>query len=92
MVPHQNVDDLMVRKDLVKAVQEGKFHIYPVETIDQGIEVLTGVEAGERGKDGSFKEGTVNFLVDKRLKELASGIKEFEEVEEKPSKKKKKKK
>ncbi len=91
MVPHQNVDDLMLRKDIVKTIQEGNFHIYPVKTIDQGIQILTGVEAGEKGKDGSFKEGTVNFLVDKRLKELASGIKEFEEVEEKPSKKKKKK-
>jgi len=90
MVPHQNVDDLMLRKDIVNAVQEGTFHIYPVKTIDQGIEILTGVESGERGEDGSFKEGTVNFSVDKRLKELASGIKEFEAAEEKPSKKKKK--
>jgi ATP-dependent Lon protease len=90
MVPHQNVDDLMLRKDVVKAVEEGKFHIYPVETIDQGVGVLTGMEAGERREDGSFKEGTVNFLVDKRLKELASGIKEFEAGEEKPPKKKKK--
>ena len=90
MVPHQNVDDLMLRKDVVKAVEEGKFHIYPVETIDQGVGVLTGMGAGERREDGSFKEGTVNFLVDKRLKELASGIKEFEAGEEKPPKKKKK--
>ena len=90
MIPHQNVDDLMLRKDIVKTVEEGKFRIYPVESIDEGIEILTGVEAGERGKDGSFKGGTVNFLVDKQLKELASGIKEFEAAEEKPSKKKKK--
>ncbi len=89
MIPHQNVDDLMLRKDVVKAVEEGKFRLYPVRTIDQGIEVLTGAEAGERGEDGSFKEGTVNFLVDKRLKELAAGIKEFEAAEEKPPKKKK---
>jgi ATP-dependent Lon protease len=91
VIPHQNVDDLMLRKDVVKAVEEGKFHIYPVKTIDQGIEVLTGARAGERDEDGAFSEGTVNFLVDKRLKELASGIKEFEAAEEKPSKKKKKK-
>ncbi|MFQ5843226.1 MAG: S16 family serine protease, partial [Thermodesulfobacteriota bacterium] len=90
MVPHQNVDDLMLRKDVVKAVEEGKFHIYPVKTIDQGVEVLTGTGAGERGEDGSFGEGTVNFLVDRRLKELAAGIKEFEAGEEKPPKKKKK--
>jgi lon-related putative ATP-dependent protease len=90
MVPHQNVDDLMLRQDIVKAVEEGKFHIYPVETIDQGIEILTGMEAGERDEKGNFKEGTVNYLVDKRLKELAAGIKEFEAAEEKPPKKKKK--
>lgn len=90
MIPHQNVDDLMLRKDVVKTVEDGKFRIYPVKSIDQGIEILTGVKAGERGKDGSFKGGTVNFLVDKQLKELASGIKEFEAAEEKPPKKKKK--
>ena len=90
MIPHQNVGDLMLRKDIVMAVEEGKFHIYPVKAIDQGIEVLTGVEAGERDKDDKFKEGTVNYLVDKRLKELAAGIKEFEGAEEKPPKKKKK--
>ena len=90
MIPHQNVGDLMLRKDIVMAVEEGKFHIYPVKAIDQGIEVLTGVEAGERDKDDKFKEGTVNYLVDKRLKELAAGIKEFEGAEEKPTKKKKK--
>ncbi len=90
MIPHQNVDDLMLRKDVVKTVEEGKFRIYPVKSIDQGIEILTGVEAGQRDKDDSFKEGTVNFLVDRQLEELASGIKEFEAAEEKPSKKKKK--
>ena len=90
IVPHQNVDDLMLRKDIVKAVEEGAFHIYPVKTIDQGIEILASVEAGERDEKGNFKEGTVNFSVDKRLKELAAGIREFEAAEEKAPKKKKK--
>jgi lon-related putative ATP-dependent protease len=90
MVPHQNVDDLMLRKEIVKAVEEGTFHIYPVKTIDQGIEILTSVEAGERDEKGNFKEGAVNFSVDKRLKELAAGIREFEAAEEKAPKKKKK--
>jgi ATP-dependent Lon protease len=80
----------MLRKDIVKTVEDSKFHIYSVKTIDQGIEILTEVEAGEKGKDGTFKEGTVNFMVDKQLRELASGIKEFEAGEEKPSKKRKK--
>jgi hypothetical protein len=65
------------------------FHIYPVKAIDQGIEILTGMEAGERDEKGNFKEGTVNCMIDQRLKELAAGIKEFETTEEKPPKKKK---
>ena len=93
MIPHLNVDDLMLRKDVVEAVKQGKFHVYPVKTIDQGIEILTGVEAGERLEDGRFKEGTVNALVDKKLRELGMKIKEFEGggeegIEEKKKKKK----
>ncbi|MDP2971143.1 MAG: AAA family ATPase, partial [Deltaproteobacteria bacterium] len=78
MIPHLNIDDLMLRKDVVQAVQEGKFHVYPVKTIDQGIAILTGVEAGERLEDGRFKEGTVNDLVDRKLEELGKKIKEYE--------------
>ncbi len=93
MVPHLNIGDLMLRKEVVEAVKEGKFHIYAVKTIDQGIEILTGVEAGERMDNGKFKEGTVNDLVDKKLRELGMKIKEFEgggEEGAKPEKKKKK--
>jgi ATP-dependent Lon protease len=95
MIPHLNIDDLMLRKDVVEAVKEGKFHIYSVKTIDQGIEILTGVEAGGKLEDGKFKEGSVNDLVDKKLRELGTKIKEFEggggEEEAKEEKKKKKK-
>jgi predicted ATP-dependent protease len=91
MIPHLNVDDLMLRKDVVQAVKEGKFHIYPVRTIDQGIEILTGVEAGERMEDGRFKEGTVNDLVDKKLRELGMKIREFEGRGEEGAKEEKKK-
>jgi len=92
MVPHLNVDDLMLRKDVVEAVKERKFHIYPVKTIDQGIEILTGVEAGEKLEDGRFKEGTVNDLVDKKLRELGMKIKEYEGRGEEGKEEKKKKK
>jgi lon-related putative ATP-dependent protease len=78
MIPHLNIEDLMLRKEVVEAVREGKFRIYPVRTIDQGIEILTGVEAGEKLEDGKFKEGTVNALVDKKLIELGTKIREFE--------------
>jgi ATP-dependent Lon protease len=92
MIPHLNIDDLMLRKDVVKAVEEGKFHIYPVKSIDQGIEILAGVEAGERQEDGRFKEGTVNDLVDKKLRELGTKIKEYEGGGEEGAKEEKRKK
>jgi predicted ATP-dependent protease len=77
---------------VVEAVKERKFHIYPVKTIDQGIEILTGVEAGEKLEDARFKEGTVNGLVDKKLRELGMKIKEFEGGGEAAKEEKKKKK
>jgi ATP-dependent Lon protease len=93
MIPESNLKDLMLRKDVVEAVKEGRFHIYSVRTIDEGIEILTGRPAGERGEDGSYPEGSVNFLVDKKLKEFAKGLKEFgeEEGEEKKRQAKRKK-
>ncbi len=92
MIPHLNIGDLMLRKDVVEAIKEGKFRVYSVKTIDQGIEILTGVEASERQGDGKFKEGTVNDLVDKKLRELGTKIKEFEGGGEEGAKEEKKKK
>ncbi len=81
MIPHQNAGDLMLRKDVVEAVASGKFHIYPVQTIDQGITILTGVAAGEKGPDGTYPAETVNFRVDERLQELAQKMRMFEAEE-----------
>jgi predicted ATP-dependent protease len=92
MIPHLNMGDLMLRKDVVEAVKEGKFQVYPVKTIDQGIEVLTGVEAGEMLEEGKFKEGTVNALVNQKLIELGTKIREFEGGGEEGAKEEKKKK
>jgi ATP-dependent Lon protease len=75
IIPHQNVRNLMLKKEVVEAIREGKFHVYPVETVDEAIEILTGMEAGERGPDGKFKIGTVNYLVDKRLSEFTEEFK-----------------
>jgi predicted ATP-dependent protease len=77
MIPESNVQNLMLKEEVVEAVKDGKFHVYPVKTIDDGIEVLTGVKAGERRQDGSFDEGTVNYSVDKRLREMAERLKQF---------------
>ncbi|RMF77433.1 MAG: ATP-binding protein, partial [Nitrospirae bacterium] len=71
LIPEANVKHLMLRHDVVEAVAAGRFHIYPVATVDQGIELLTGVPAGERGEDGAYPEGTVNQRVEQRLAELA---------------------
>jgi len=71
LIPASNVRHLMLRHDVVEAVAAGRFHVYPVETIDQGIEILTGVPAGKRDGLGFFPEGSVNQLVESRLVELA---------------------
>jgi hypothetical protein len=67
----------MLDEEVVDAVSEGKFHIYSATTIDEGIEILTGVPAGEKQDDGKYPEGTINYLVDKKLKEMAEKLKEF---------------
>ncbi len=79
LIPESNVQNLMLKEEVVEAVKEGKFHIYPVKTIDQGIEILTGVKAGARRSDGNFNEGTVNHNVDKCLKAMADKLREFPE-------------
>jgi lon-related putative ATP-dependent protease len=80
MMPESNVQNLMLKEEIVDAVKEGKFHIISVKTIDEGIEVLTGVKAGGKQKDGTFEEGTVNDRVDKRLKQMAEKLKEYPSV------------
>ena len=77
IIPASNVKDLMLRKDVVEAVKEGKFIVYAVKNIDEGIEILTGKKAGALQADGTYPEATINFLVDRKLKELVEGIKKF---------------
>lgn len=75
IIPEGNVKNLMLREDVVDATSKGLFHIYPVRTIDEGITILTGVEAGQLQEDGTYPEGTVNHAVAKRLEELAKEMK-----------------
>jgi lon-related putative ATP-dependent protease len=77
MIPASNVENLMLKDEIIEAAKQGKFTIYPVHSIDEGIEVLTGVKAGERKADGTFDKDTVNFLVDKKLMEMAETLKDF---------------
>ncbi|HNR12323.1 MAG TPA: ATP-dependent protease, partial [Thermodesulfobacteriota bacterium] len=85
IIPHQNVEDLMLRKDVLEAVAQGKFHVYPIHEIDQGIELLTGVAAGQMADDGTYPEATLHARVDKKLRDLAEGIKAFIEEEKSSS-------
>jgi lon-related putative ATP-dependent protease len=71
IIPQTNIKNLMLKKEVVAAVKEGKFRVYAVRTVQEATELLTGIPAGERRTDWTYPEGTVNFLVDKRLKEMA---------------------
>ena len=71
MIPVQNVDNLQLSDEVIEAVKNKKFHIYAVSTIEEGIEVLTGVPAGTKDKDNHFPAGTINYLVYEKLKKYA---------------------
>ena len=77
MIPESNVQNLMLKEEVIDAVKAGKFNVYAVKTIDEGIEFLTGKKAGIRLPDGTFEENTVNYLVDKQLRENADKLKQF---------------
>jgi len=77
MIPESNVQNLMLKEEVLEAVKEGNFNIYSVKTIDEGIEFLTGTKAGELRADGTFEEGTINYLVNKQLTEMADKLKDY---------------
>jgi lon-related putative ATP-dependent protease len=77
IIPASNVQHLMLRHDVVEAVQAGQFHVYPMRTVDDAIELLTGVPAGERDAEGNFPEGGINQRVEARLIELAEKQRAF---------------
>lgn len=76
IIPGKNVKNLMLKKDVVEAVKEGRFSIYPIDLVEEGLEILTGMPAGELQTDGTYPEGTVNYLVMKRLTEISEAMKE----------------
>ncbi|HZD10048.1 MAG TPA: ATP-binding protein [Candidatus Binatia bacterium] len=77
LIPASNVQNLMLRKDVREAVDSGKFRIFAVTHVDQGIEILTGIPAGEPGPDGEYPEGTINRKVVERLDEMAERLRKF---------------
>ena len=78
LIPRENVQHLMLRHDVVAAVAAGRFHICPITTVDEAIELLTGVPAGERNAADKFPPGSVNELVENRLRRLAEIQREFD--------------
>jgi lon-related putative ATP-dependent protease len=77
MIPAANVPNLMLKDEVIDAVKDGTFRIWAVRTIDEGIEVLTGVTAGERQPDGSYDEGSVHSLADARLAQMAETLRQY---------------
>ena len=71
IIPKSNIRHLMLRKDVVDAVHAGRFHVYAVDTIDEGIEILTGMPAGDRGPSGAFPMESINQKVEARLTDFA---------------------
>jgi len=77
LIPSSNAQNLMLREDVVEAIGEGKFSIYSVGSVDEGIEILTGVPAGKRLEGAKFEEGSVNDRAQKRMEQLARVMREF---------------
>jgi predicted ATP-dependent protease len=77
LVPASNVKHLMLRADVVDAAEKGLFHVWPIGTVDEAVELLTGVPAGERDAGGRYPEGTVNRRVDDRLAAFAEKARSF---------------
>jgi predicted ATP-dependent protease len=77
IIPAANVPNLMLDEEVIDAVQAGKFHIWAVHTVDEGIELLTGQPAGQRDPDGQYPEGTVHRMVEERLREYAERLRSF---------------
>jgi Lon-like ATP-dependent protease len=74
MIPAANVHNLMLRDDVIAACQRGEFHIWAVNTIDEGLELLTGVKAGKRGKSGRFPKDSIHARVEARMKSISEGL------------------
>ncbi len=91
IIPARNVKNLMLKKDVVEAVKDGKFFIYPIWKADEGLEIMTGMQVGELREDGTYPEGTINYLVVKRLTEISKSMEKKKEKEEEKDEEKKEK-
>jgi predicted ATP-dependent protease len=83
IIPEANVKDLMLKKRVIEAVREGRFHIFPISHIEEGLEILTGKRAGKKRKDGTYPKNSLNSLIEEHLNKLneiarADQVKEVE--------------
>jgi predicted ATP-dependent protease len=91
IIPENNVKHLILKDEIIDAVKQNKFYIWAVKDVDEGIEILTGIPAGKKDKDGAYQEGTVNYTVGQKLIELAKKYHDIENnIKQKPGIKKKK--
>lgn len=79
VIPRKNVRHLMIKKEVVEAVRAGKFFIYPIDRVEEGMEILTGLPMGELAEDGTYPEGSINYLVARRLQEISDAMKDKKE-------------
>lgn len=87
IIPRRNVRHLMLKEEIQKAIKEGAFHIYAIDYAEEGLEILTDMPAGELQPDGTYPEGTINYLVMKKLEEMSELFKKKEKDEEKKNEK-----
>jgi len=87
IIPKRNINDLMLKKEVISAVEKGKFHIYAIENMDEGIEILTGIKAGIKNKEGKYQKDTINYLVMKKLMTMSESVKESEKKTKRKTKK-----
>jgi len=86
IIPRRNVKHLMLKQEVVNAVRDGKFSIYPIDRMEEGLELLTGMPAGELQDDKTYPENTINHLVMKRLNEISEALEKKQEKEEEKKK------
>ncbi|WP_353093421.1 ATP-binding protein [Tissierella praeacuta] len=79
IIPNKNIENLMLDEEVINAVKENKFTIYAIDNIDQGMEILTGIEAGELNGDGEYEENTINAYVQEKLIYYSMLNREYEE-------------
>lgn len=91
VIPQKNLSHLMLKKEVVDAVKDGKFSIYAIKRVEEGLELFTGMPAGELQADGTWPEGTISNLVMKRFEEITAAFKERDKKEDQKEKDKEEK-